>query len=423
VLASAQASFSGLEKKIRFPILNNKITIIPFGQLEGVNLAAGTVYEGGDTGNLSDDPLARLLKGGNSGFFRYCGSMKNLNYLIITISTDNRQWLDTIDPESGTVICNGDNRFPGHGIHDTPRRGNLILRDIFASLHSSIEPRCQVPPIFLFSKYPNKASTRSIRFLGLCAPGSPGLKPPHDLARKQKRFESRRFWNYRAIFTLLDIPVINRVWIDDLERGRKDSPHRPIVWKMWLKSGLYRPLQQAHRYRVRSSAMQLPRDDLRKAMLFKLYRYFSSEPYKYLHFAADIYALTDTKITLGRVKRHSPDGSYAVTGKFRLGVDADPVHLGFLVETKCYNPGIGTRKRKSIGVKEILKMLSRLEDQQLGVLVTTSVVTQQAYEAIREQNHPVVCIAGADIIDILFSINIKTVRQLTDWLSHNYPTG
>jgi hypothetical protein len=399
------------------------LNIIPFAQLEGAHLAAGTVYEGGDSGNLSDDPLARLLKGGNSGGFRYCGSVDNLNYLIITINTDSRKWTDTINPESGTVVCYGDNRSPEHGIHDTPRHGNLILKNIFKSLHSSIEPRCHVPPIFLFGKHPNNASPRSIRFLGLCAPGSPGLEAPNDLRRKQKRFESRPFWNYRATFTLLDIPVIKRAWIHDLETGEKDSPHRPIVWKMWLKSGLYRPLQQGRRYRVRSSDMQLPTDDLRKALLLKLYRYFSSEPYKFLHFAADIYALTDSKITLGRVRRHAHDEPYAIDGNFRLGIDADPVHLGFLVEAKCYNPGIGTRKRKSIGVKEILKLLSRLEDPQLGVLVTTSVVTQQAYEAIREQNHPVVCISGTDIIDILMSNNITGVRQLTDWLSDNYPTG
>ena len=158
-------------------------------------------------------------------------------------------------------------------------------------------------------------------------------------------------------------------------------------------------------------------------MLLKLYQYFSSESYKFLHFAADVYALTDPKIILGRVRRNVSDGSYNITGKFRLGIDTDPVHLGFIVEAKCYNPGIGTRKRKSIGVKEILKMLTRLEEQQFGVLVTTSVVTQQAYEALREQGRPVVCVSGTDIIDILFSKNIKTVRQLSDWLSHDYPTS
>jgi len=401
--------------------LNDKKITIPFEQLEGVHLTTGTVYEGGLTGNISDDPLARLLKGGNSGGFRYCGSVENLNYLIITINTDNRQWPDTIDPETGTIVFYGDNRSPGHGIHDTPRRGNLILRNLYKSLHSGKDPRCHIPPVFLFCKHPNKASPRSIRFLGICAPGSPGLKALNDLTRKQKRFESKRFWNYRATFTILDIPVIKRVWIDDLETGNKDSPHRPIVWKMWLKSGLYRPLQQKHCLGMRSPAMQLPAGDLRKAMLFKLYRYFSSDPYKFLHFAADIYALTDSKITLGGVKRHSSDGTYGISGNFRLGIDADPVHLGFLVESKCYNPGIGTRKRKSVGVKEVLKMLTRLENRQFGVLVTTSILTRQAYEAFRKQEHPVICIAGTDIIDILISNNIIDVKQLTAWLSHNYP--
>jgi len=397
--------------------------IIPFKQLEGVHLTAGAVYEGGNSGNISDDPLAILLKGGNSGAYRYCGSVENLNYLILSISTDSRQWPGTIDPGSGTVTCYGDNRHPGHGIHDTPKHGNLILRKLFNSLHSRTDPRRHVPPIFLFSKHPNKASPRSIRFLGLCAPGSPGLEPPNDLTRKQKQLESRRFSNYRATFTLLDIPVVKRAWIQDLEAGIKDSPHRPIVWAMWQKSGLYRPLLQKDGFNVPSSGMQLPTDDLSKAMLFKIYRYFSSEPYTFLHFAADIYALTDSKIRLRRIKRQSSDGSYTISGDFQIGIHDHPVYVGFLVEAKCYNPGIGTRKRKSVGTKEIFKLLARLENQQFGVLVTTSVVTQQAYEELGKQNHPVICITGADIIEILISNKIDTVRQLTDWLAHNYPTG
>jgi hypothetical protein len=249
------------------------------------------------------------------------------------------------------------------------------------------------------------------------------LKPPNDLTRAQKRIESNRFWNYRATLTLLDIPVIKRDWIRDLETGIIDSPHRPIVWKMWQKSGLYRPLRQKHFLGVRSPDMQLPKDDLRKAMLFKLYRYFSSEPYKFLHFAADTYALTDSKITLGRVKRHASDGTYGITGDFRLGIDADPVHFEFIVESKCYNPGVGTRKRKSIGVNEASKMLSRLGKRQFGVLVTTSVVTRQAYEVFRGRGHPVICISGTDIIDILISNNITSVENLAEWLSHHYPAS
>ena len=68
-------------------------------------------------------------------------------------------------------------------------------------------------------------------------------------------------------------------------------------------------------------------------------------------------------------------------------------------------------------------MRSRLENRQFGVLVTTSVVTRQAYETIRKQSHAAVCISGTDIIDILMSHKITSVGQLTDWLSDNYPTG
>lgn len=259
--------------------------------------------------------------------------------------------------------------------------------------------------------------------MGLCAPGSPGLQPPDNLTRAQRRIKSKRLWNYHAVFTILDVALIKRAWIDDMETGRIDSPHRPIVWKMWQKSGLYRPLKQKSRFSIRSAEIQLPTDDLRKAMLFKLYRYFSSEPYKFLHFAAGIYSQTDSKIALERARRHASDGAYTVNGEFRLGIDADPVQMGFLLEAKCYNPGIGTRKRKSVGAKEMLKLISRMGKRQFGVMVTTSVVAQQAYEEFRKQNHPVVCIAGADIIDILISNNITSVRQLAEWLSDNYPTN
>lgn len=396
---------------------------IPFTQLEGVHLTAGTVYEGGDAGNISDDPLAKLLKGGNSGGFRYCGSVENLKYLIITIATDNHQWRDTIDPQSGTIVCYGDNRLPGHSIHDTPKHGNLILKNIFKSLLSNKEPRCHVPPIFLFSKHPTKASPRSIQFLGLCAPGSPGMPSSSTLTRTHRRLDAKRFWNYRATFTLLDIPVIKRAWLDDLETNTSDSPQRPIVWKMWQKSGLYRPLQRGPRFAIRSTDTQLPTDNLHQAMLIHLYRYFASENYKFLHVAAAIFALTDSKISLGRIRRHSSDGAYTISGDFRLGIDADPVFLKFVLEAKCYNPGIGNRKRKSVGIKELMKLISRLENRHFGVLVTTSVVTRQAYEELRKRNHPVVCIAGADIIDILISNNISTFNQLTDWLFQHHPDG
>jgi hypothetical protein len=49
--------------------------IIPFSDLEDADLIIDAVYEGGNTGNIADDPLAKLLRGGNAGNFRFCGSV------------------------------------------------------------------------------------------------------------------------------------------------------------------------------------------------------------------------------------------------------------------------------------------------------------------------------------------------------------
>jgi hypothetical protein len=395
--------------------------VVAFSRLGNHDLIAGTVYEGGRVGNSSDDPLARILKGGNAGSFRYCGSVEDLNYLVIILSLDDPIWGDSLDLDSGTITCFGDNRLPGRSLLDTPKNGNLILKALFGSLRSPKDPRKAISPTFVFCKHPNQASPRSVRFVGIAAPGSPNILPEKSLKRVQRRINSQRLRNYQAVFTILDIPTISRVWIDDLEAGQKNSKHRPIVWNMWQKSGLYRPLKLKRPQVFPTVKDQLPKRTDRKAMLLKLYRYFCTEPYQFLHFAAELYARSDPRIILERVRRVAPDHYNVITGKYRLGIDNCPTFLRFVIDAKCYNPGTGNRKRKSVGEKDIWKLLSRLGRRQYTVLVTTSAVTPDAHEAIQNQNHPVVVIAGTDMVNILQSIQIRTVKQLSAWLDDHFP--
>jgi len=394
---------------------------VPFSRLGKLDLTAGTIYEGGRAGNASDDPLARILKGGNAGSFRYCGSVGDLNYLIIIISPDDPNWADSIDIDSSTITCYGDNRRPGGRLLDTPKNGNLILKKLFGSLRSAKDPRKAVSPIFIFCRYPNQASPRSVQFIGIAAPGSPHVQATKSLTYIQRRINSQRFYNYCATFTILDIPMISRAWIDDLEAGQTNSKHRPIVWNMWQKSGLYRPIKAKRPQRCRSVQNQLPKRTDSKAMLLKLYRYFNGESYQFLHFAAELYARSDPRIILERVRRMAPDHYNVIAGKYRLGIDNCPTFLKFVIDAKCYNPGSGNRKRKSVGKKDIEKLSSRLGTRQFTVLVTTSVLTPEAHGAIQNQDHPVVVIAGTDIIKILQSIQIRSVKQLSQWLEDHFP--
>ena len=58
---------------------------------------------------------------------------------------------------------------------------------------------------------------------------------------------------------------------------------------------------------------------------------------------------------------------------------------------------------KSVGVKELSRLLSRLRHRQFGILITTSYLASQAYTELKEDKHPVVIISGIDIVDTLKS--------------------
>ena len=108
--------------------------IYPFDKLSDCDLIIDAVYEGGKKGNVGDDPINKLLPVGNQGGFRYAGSLNNLKYIILYTSGENIDWPDTIDTETGIFQYYGDNKKPGHELHDTKKNGNTILKNLFESL-------------------------------------------------------------------------------------------------------------------------------------------------------------------------------------------------------------------------------------------------------------------------------------------------
>ena len=63
------------------------------------------------------------------------------------------------------------------------------------------------------------------------------------------------------------------------------------------------------------------------------------------------------------------------------------------------------------GVRYTSRLISRLRHRQFGVLVTTSPLDAQAYKEIREDGHPVVVLAGRDIVDILKKLGFNTPAE------------
>lgn len=393
---------------------------IPFSQLEGADLIVDAVYEGNASGNLSDDPIARLLKAGNAGHFRYCGSLPNPKYAILCALTEDQDWQDRLDVESGIFVCYGDNRKPGRDLHDTPLHLNAVLRNLFDALEHRQSLRKDVPPLFLFSKHPTTVSPRSVQFKGVCAPGALHVAHNQALTSVWKIMNGQRFQNYRATFTILDIPVVRRQWIEALEDEQIQTGHAPLVWNMWLKSGFYRPLQAKHTTHYRTVDHQLPRLDSQKALLLKIYRHFHSAPARFAYFAADVARMSDERVLMEGVTRNILENGYEAFGRYRLGPVSDPVHMGFILEGKCYHPGFGQKKRRSVGIKETSRFIARLKNRFIGILVTTSVIAEQAYQQVRAEKHPLIFLSGSDIVNILCARGIDTVKALDTWLSENY---
>ena len=96
-------------------------------------------------GNTGDDPINRLVGGGNQGGFRYVGSSQDkiLKLCVLYSELTDPDWPDELRAETGAFIYYGDNKRPGHELHDTPRRGNCgggLLRSAGVGSDGHVDP-------------------------------------------------------------------------------------------------------------------------------------------------------------------------------------------------------------------------------------------------------------------------------------------
>jgi hypothetical protein len=401
---------------------------ISFDQLSTTSLVVDAVYEGGSQGNVSDDPLSKLLKGtGNMGGVRDAGSFGSWKWIVLYTSGEDSDWPDSLDTLTGEFIYYGDNKTAGHELHETPQAGNKILREIFANAHSSSRP-IEVPPIFIFRKYPTAASKRSVQFMGLAVPGTNGKTATEDLTAVWKSTKGERFQNYRAVFTILDEPEIKREWIDCLREGKESLKNAPKAWSEWKTKGLYKALTATPTKAIRTLEQQFPQTGAETEILETIWDYFKPEFHKdsrghrsFEYFAAWLYALSDERVVIDEVTRKSVDGGRDAIGHYKLGINDDPVIVDFALEAKCYNPGLGESTANTIGVKEVSRLISRIKHRQFGVLVTTSQISRQVYEEVRDDKHPIIFIAGGDIAKLLISKGYKNCEELLEILKYEFP--
>lgn len=388
---------------------------VAFADLVTADLVLDCVYEGGKLGHAGDDAIGKLLPVGNQGGFRFKGSVTQGTVRLVVLYTSGAEvdWPDHIEPTTGDFTYYGDNRKPGKDLHQTPRGGNELLRRIFAASRAGDVDRRSVPPVFLFER----VSGRDVRFRGLLAPGSDRLTSDEELVAIWRTTRDLRFQNYRSHFTVLKTPRVSRVWINQILAGDPLGPACPPEWRRWVRSRIYQALVAPRNTIVRSKEEQLPKPEDME-LVRTVHKHFASDAVNFENFAADMWMQSDPHVTSIEVTRPSRDGGRDAIGEYRIGPKDDPVRLQFALEAKCYNPDGG-----GAGVKQVMRLISRIRHRQFGVFVTTAFIHKQAYEEVREDEHPVVFLSGRDIVSLLRRMGMTDPQSVASYLIEKYPVG
>lgn len=420
--------------------MNNEVsfdTIIDIVENEGKNkrvrkndvkLTIDCVYKNREPyRNWSDSVLDTMMQVGASGGFRLNGSYKNsfnVNYVVLYSTGEDIYWQDSMDETLGQYIYYGDNQKAGCDLHDTKLGGNLVLREVFDFASSSdFEDRINIPPFFLFEKVKG-----GVKFSGLLVPGYDGVPQREWLtALWAKRNEGGRFQNYKATFTVLDTSegsisspndaTIDLRWLNDLCNGKGfESIYAPLAWKNYIKNGKFKPLLTDVQQVPRTRDEQIPFERENLKMLYSVYKYFAPNPYEFEKFAITIAKFSDSNITSLINTRSVRDGGRDGIGEYYILKDMpSKISTSFALEAKCY--GLDN----SVGVKETSRLISRIKQREFGIVVTTSYVSQQAYEEIIEDGHPIVIISGKDIISILNKMGVCSNNLLLKYLKREFP--
>lgn len=376
----------------------------------GVDLIVDEIYEGGNSGNISDDVVSKLMNVGNAGGFRIrnvCNDSKRA-YIVLYTSNEDLDWPDILNPETGQFKYYGDNKKPGQKLDS--KKGNLILESIFNEKN-----RNSIPPIFIFMKNPTVNSNRSVKFLGLAVPEDYYMGKDNSLKAIWRTSKGERFLNYEAHFTILNTGIIKTEWLECLVNGDPlNSEYAPKSWLKYIKSGLTEDniLQSPKNKEYRSKNEQLPSTVEELNKLDFIYNYYKDTPSKFEFFAAKLVGLMDEHFLDFEITRAVRDGGMDAIGNYRLGHQNHSIKLRCALEAKCYY------REHSNGVKLVSRLISRLKYRDFGIFVTTSYVSEQAYKEVLEDGHPVIIVSGKDIIDILNKSHINTNELIFNFMEN-----
>ncbi|SEN73278.1 Restriction endonuclease [Nitrosospira multiformis] len=382
------------------------MTVYSGKELITIDLIVDAVYKGfkTDKGGMSD-PLVRLVGVSRQGGFRYRGTRDRPTLLVLTSNLAELDWPDELDSVSGRFVYYGDNRQPGQQLHDTPRFGNLLLKNIFELAHSG--RRKEVPPILIFT---SESPGRSFRFRGLAVPGHPAMPPTEDLVAVWKTANAERFQNYRAVFTILDVAVISRDWVHATGSGVPSSVQAPVEWRAWVENGVAKPLEAPRTHLIRTKAEQLPANDNDMDLIRVIKDRYKNNAFGFEACAGALAKLLLGKVTKLDLTRPWRDGGRDGVGMLQLGRGAASIEAAFALEAKCYGSA------NSVGVREVSRLISRIKHREFGVLVTTAFIDRQAYQEVVDDGHPVIFVVAMDIVRLLREAGYSSPTLVSQWL-------
>ena len=381
-------------------------------QLDEADLVVDAVYRGGSSKRgKADEVLSRLLPGvSNSGGFRNVGGAENSQIVVLYSTGTHNDWPDEFDLYRGTYTYFGDNRTPGRDIHDTPRRGNVVLRRAFDCAHGPTDLRKRTPIFLLFEKL---GEGHDVRFRGLAVPGARDVPNGEDLVAIWRVSGGVRFQNYRSTFSVLDVPSVDGNWIRESIVNKHfdhEDARVPDALKKWFDTGHYRPLTAPQLQVGRNPVEQTPSDRDGLRIISQIRDYCAEDDFLFEAIATEIWRLACNEAIDVDLTRRYRDGGRDAIGKMFIGPIADRLGLTFSIEAKNYDPARG------VGVKDVSRLISRLKVREFGVLITTSYLSSQAYKEIREDGQPIIVISGSDIAAILTSSGLGSIERTQRWL-------
>ena len=388
------------------------MSVYEHNELSTAPLIVDAIYKSKGT-LFGDDPLSKVLpKLENQGGFRRVkrtDKSGNLAYIVLYTSQEI-DWPDSLDLETGIFKYFGDNRTPGKDLHDTPKKGNRHLQDIFSKIDSK-DDRQNIPPLLVF-QWAGRAF--DAKFLGIAVPGNPNIPTDHELNAIWRSKNGNRFQNYEAYFTILDTgaEVISKDWLKSLINDHANSLDlAPESWKNFIKYGRQgvKPLLAPKNTEIPTKDQQLPDNLIDQKLIQQIRDYYSDNPFGFELCATKIIQKMDKNFELFELTRPWRDGGRDAIAKYRIGNTQNPILVDCAIEAKCYSQDI------SVGVKPMSRLISRLRYRQFGVLVTTSYVHSQAYREIVEDGHPILVINAYDIAKILRQSGLDN-DSIISWL-------